>query len=121
MPPIPLIPSQTVKAQLALRELILGGELAPGARIPELALVERLGVSRTPVRAALVRLADGFDRTHRCGVRVRRVIVRPSGITLEMTARYDPAIDIEGAKEKADLLRMVFGRAVTIRTVSAGT
>ena len=50
--------SQTVRAQLRLRELILGGELAPGVRIPELALVERLGVSRTPVRAALVRLAE---------------------------------------------------------------
>ncbi len=50
--------SQTVRAQLRLRELILGGELTPGARIPELALVERLGASRTPVRAALGRLAD---------------------------------------------------------------
>jgi GntR family transcriptional regulator of vanillate catabolism len=51
-------PSQTVKAQLALRELILGGELTAGARIAELWLVERLGVSRTPVRLALVRLAE---------------------------------------------------------------
>ena len=50
--------SQTVKAQLALRELILGGELKPGARIAELWLVERLSVSRTPVRLALVRLAE---------------------------------------------------------------
>jgi len=50
--------SQTVKAQLALRELILGGELKPGTRIAELWLVERLGVSRTPVRLALVRLAE---------------------------------------------------------------
>jgi GntR family transcriptional regulator of vanillate catabolism len=50
--------SQTVKAQLALRELILGGELTPGARIAELWLVERLNVSRTPVRHALVRLAE---------------------------------------------------------------
>ncbi len=58
MPPIPLIPSQTVKAQLALRELILGGELKAGARIAELWLVERLQVSRTPVRLALVRLAE---------------------------------------------------------------
>ncbi|MBC7483321.1 MAG: GntR family transcriptional regulator [Rhizobacter sp.] len=49
---------QTVKAQLALRELILGGELKTGARIAELWLVERLGVSRTPVRLALVRLAE---------------------------------------------------------------
>jgi GntR family transcriptional regulator of vanillate catabolism len=51
-------PSQTARAQLALRELILGGELAAGTRIAELWLVERLGVSRTPVRLALVRLAE---------------------------------------------------------------
>jgi len=50
--------SQTVKAQLRLRELIVGGELVPGQRIAELALVERLGVSRTPVRAALATLRD---------------------------------------------------------------
>ena len=35
-------PSQTVRVQLRLRELILGGELKPGARIAELTLVERL-------------------------------------------------------------------------------
>ena len=50
--------SQTLKAQLALRELILGGELKAGARIAELWLVERLAVSRTPVRMALVKLAE---------------------------------------------------------------
>lgn len=48
--------SQAVKAQLRLRELILSGELPSGARIAELAIVERLGVSRTPIRAALMRL-----------------------------------------------------------------
>jgi GntR family transcriptional regulator of vanillate catabolism len=48
--------SQAVKAQLRLRELILAGELPSGARIAELAIVERLGVSRTPIRAALMRL-----------------------------------------------------------------
>ena len=48
--------SQTVRALLSLRELILGGALKPGERVSELPLVERLGVSRTPLRAALVRL-----------------------------------------------------------------
>lgn len=48
--------SQAVKAQLWLRELILAGELPSGERITELAIVERLGVSRTPIRAALMRL-----------------------------------------------------------------
>ena len=50
--------SQTVRTQLRLRELIVGGELKPGSRIAELALVERLGASRTPIRAALVRLEE---------------------------------------------------------------
>jgi GntR family transcriptional regulator, vanillate catabolism transcriptional regulator len=45
-----------VRAQLRLREMILSGELGAGARIAELSLVERLGVSRTPIRAALMRL-----------------------------------------------------------------
>src|SRR6478609_4383411 len=58
--PTPLDPdlggSQAVKAQLRLRELILAGELPAGARIAELTLVEKLGVSRTPIRAALMRL-----------------------------------------------------------------
>jgi GntR family transcriptional regulator of vanillate catabolism len=48
--------SQAVKAQLRLREMVLAGELTPGTRIAELALVDRLGVSRTPIRAALMRL-----------------------------------------------------------------
>jgi GntR family transcriptional regulator, vanillate catabolism transcriptional regulator len=48
--------SQAVKAQQRLRELILQGELAAGTRITELMLVELLGVSRTPIRSAMMRL-----------------------------------------------------------------
>ena len=48
--------SQVIKAQQGLRELILKGQLAAGCRIAELAMVELLGVSRTPIRAALMRL-----------------------------------------------------------------
>ena len=48
--------SQAIKAQLRLREMVLAGELPGGARIAELSLVEKLGVSRTPIRAALMRL-----------------------------------------------------------------
>ena len=48
--------SQAVKVQLKLREMIFSGELQAGARLTELAVAERLGVSRTPIRAALIRL-----------------------------------------------------------------
>lgn len=48
--------SQAVKAQLRLREMVLAGELPGGTRIAEVAISEQLGVSRTPVRSALMRL-----------------------------------------------------------------
>ncbi len=41
-----------------LRDWILGGILAPGERLHDMALAEQLGVSRTPVREALRRLED---------------------------------------------------------------
>jgi GntR family transcriptional regulator of vanillate catabolism len=49
--------SQTGRTLLTLRELLLKGEFRPGERLSELALVERLGVSRTPIRLAFDRLA----------------------------------------------------------------
>lgn len=48
--------SQAVKALLRLREMVLAGELAGGSRVAEVSIAEKLGVSRTPIRAALVRL-----------------------------------------------------------------
>jgi DNA-binding GntR family transcriptional regulator len=41
-----------------LRDWILNGTLAPGERLHDVALAERLGLSRTPVREALQRLED---------------------------------------------------------------
>ncbi len=58
LPEKPEAVSQTLKAQLALRDLILNGELPPGERISELPMVERLGLSRTPLRTALVKLEE---------------------------------------------------------------
>jgi DNA-binding GntR family transcriptional regulator len=45
------------RAAGTVRELILRGDLAAGSRLGEAELADRLGVSRTPVREALTRLA----------------------------------------------------------------
>jgi len=49
--------SQTGRTLLNLREMLLRGDFNAGDRISELPLVARLGVSRTPIRLALDRLA----------------------------------------------------------------
>jgi DNA-binding GntR family transcriptional regulator len=58
-----------------LRELIVRGRLAPGARITETDAAARLGVSRTPVRAALQRLEqEGYVVVADAGRRHRPVV-----------------------------------------------
>jgi GntR family transcriptional regulator of vanillate catabolism len=51
---MPMNLQETVLIQL--RDLVLRGEFEPGQRLAEQQLAERLGASRTPVRAALVTL-----------------------------------------------------------------
>jgi DNA-binding GntR family transcriptional regulator len=59
------------------RALIISGQLPPGARVAERAVVERLGLSRTPVRSALHRLQqEGFVASSGLG-RDQRLFVTP--------------------------------------------
>jgi len=46
------------EAYLKLRDWILQGTLAPGVQLRDKELAEQLGVSRTPIREALLRLED---------------------------------------------------------------
>jgi DNA-binding GntR family transcriptional regulator len=60
-----------------LRGLIVWGQLAPGARVAERVVAERLGLSRTPVRSALHRLQqEGFIASAGRGAD-QRLIVAP--------------------------------------------
>ncbi len=51
-------PSASRQVYAALRDAIVAAELEPGQRISENDLTLRLGVSRTPIREALIRLRD---------------------------------------------------------------
>jgi DNA-binding GntR family transcriptional regulator len=63
---------RATQAYERLRHLIVNGNLAPGARIIETDVADRLGVSRTPVRAALQRLEqEGFVQNDRPSQRWR--------------------------------------------------
>lgn len=61
-----------------IRDAIVDGVLAPGEQLRDLELAERLGVSRTPVREALLRLGE-----------VGLVVTRPGRSTA--VAELDPA------------------------------
>lgn len=54
-------PDNVTRVYHELRDAIIAGQLPPGARIAERAVVARTGLSRTPVRSALHRLQqEGF-------------------------------------------------------------
>ena len=61
-----------------LRELIVSGRLAPGTRLVETIVAERLGVSRTPVRSAFNRLQrEGYAIAGSEDDERRRLVVAP--------------------------------------------
>lgn len=66
------------RALITLRKRILGGDLPGGTRLYEVALAEELGISRTPVRAAMSRLAEEslLDRASGGGFVVRSFALR---------------------------------------------
>src|SRR5688500_3005115 len=113
--------SKADQVHAQLKEEIELGELAPGAPLSELWLVERTGASRTPVREALRRLAaEGLvARAPRRGARVSRVSAQSVGAVsgcrqlLEpvasrqatATAAADPAV-----RAAADDMRTGFAR-----------
>lgn len=77
-----------------LREAIVHGRLAPGTRIVETEVAERLRISRTPVRAALQRLQqEGYISAAR-GTSVRPLV---SPLTREDAAElFNIVAEIEG-------------------------
>ncbi|MEY2928392.1 MAG: hypothetical protein RL367_2869 [Pseudomonadota bacterium] len=93
---------QGTKTLIALRDAILTGRIAAGQRLLELSMVERMNVSRTPIRFALERLADEgliekigggyvvrtFSRQEiRDAIRVRGLI---EGMAVRMAAERGP-------------------------------
>ncbi len=65
------------RAYETLRQVIVQGQLPPGARVSERVLADRLELSRTPVRSALHRLEqEGFVTSSGSG-RERRLSVAP--------------------------------------------
>ncbi len=77
-----------------VRDMILDGRLAPGARLGEVELAGHLGVSRTPVREALSRLgAEGLvEHVPNRGARVATWTVAEIESVFELRSALEPRL-----------------------------
>lgn len=78
--------NQSQKALAGLRRMVVGGALTPGERLFEVPLTEQLGLSRTPVREALSRLANEglLERNDSGGYLVRKFTLQEVIDALEL-------------------------------------
>ncbi|NIJ14272.1 DNA-binding GntR family transcriptional regulator [Saccharomonospora amisosensis] len=88
----------------ALRELILKGEFRAGSRLGEVELAARLGVSRTPVREALSRLAaEGLvELVPNRGARVSSWTVAELEGVFDLRTSLEPRLTALAAKKASD-------------------
>ena len=83
--------SQQARVLVQLRDLILKGAFAPGERLAEIPIAERLGASRTPVRLAFATLEqEGLVQISPTGGYVMRAFTRKE---------IDDAIAVRGTLE----------------------
>ena len=70
-----MVTDRGITVLAALRKLIVGGELKPGERLTELAIADRLNVSRTPIRLAFRALEQEglLQRSGARGFTVRKI------------------------------------------------
>jgi DNA-binding GntR family transcriptional regulator len=76
-----------------VRELILGGQLAPGDRVNEIELSEQFGISRTPMREAIkILAAEGLLETlPNHGARVAQIGAKELEEMIEVVAALEAA------------------------------
>jgi DNA-binding GntR family transcriptional regulator len=75
-----------------IEELIATGLLSPGTRLDETELAERFGVSRTPIREALIQLASvGILR-----MRPRRGVIVPEVAPQRLVEMFEVMAELEG-------------------------
>jgi GntR family transcriptional regulator of vanillate catabolism len=101
---------QSQRALMGVRDLIVSGEIGAGSRLSEVTLSERVGISRTPLRAALAQLAqEGLVET-----------IPSGGYAVRSFSREDviDAIELRGVLE-GTALRLAAERGVAPEAMSA--
>ena len=68
--------------------------------------------------AAILRVADGLDCTHRCAVRIGECELGRKRLTISLAARGESAGEISGAEKKSSLLGRMADRELVFRLCS---
>src|ERR1700737_4782428 len=90
-------------AALYIRRLIFDGELRPGARVPQDEIAQTLGISRIPVREALIALE------------------RAGWVTIELhRGAFVSVLDEQAVRDHYELYGIVYGFAAR-RAIARGT
>lgn len=96
--------SQLDKAIMGLRSLVMGGEFSQGQRLPEVAISERLGLSRTPLRQAMDRLVtEGLlERIETGGCRIATFTIQDIADAIDLRGVVEGAAARKAAERGAD-------------------
>lgn len=107
-----------------LRQAILKGELKPGERLMEIALAERLGVSRTPIREAIRKLElEGLvTMIPRRGAQVANITKKDLNDVLEVRLGLENlAIEkVCSLRSEEDLARLKAASDKFLKTIEEG-
>lgn len=106
---------RTEQIASALEDMILNGELKDGDRLDEMRLSEKFGVSRTPLREALQRLAqtDLVELLPRRGA-----FVRQPGL-LELMQMFEAMAELEASCARLAALRITDAALDDLRAANA--
>jgi len=85
----------------------------PKERHEEYARLSREARHRVSSLAALLRVADGLDRSHAGLVKAMDVVLNGSVVTLSLLSDSDLSLELYAAERRADLFRKVFDRELT--------
>ncbi|MEM9166579.1 MAG: Ppx/GppA phosphatase family protein [Planctomycetota bacterium] len=84
----------------------------PSLSHPEFASLGQTDRQRVRGLAAILRVADGLERTHAQDITAVRIEVRPDRLVFQCDAAKNPEICLWGASRRSELFEDVFGRPV---------
>ncbi len=93
----------------------------PTGKRPELAGLTGADQQKLFWLVAILRVADGLDRSHASHIKAVRAITTKEAITLELTTPFDVDLDIWAAETKGEMLARLADRKIRYRVMDSPT